>query len=85
MGDPIAVESFVQSPPDGTGKKIRNFQLYALEADGTYVPVQQQAVTLVDGLGYQIDLSAQNEEIIKLLRAVVTGLSILTDTELLKE
>ena len=76
-------ESFVQVAIDGSGKRVRNVAITAIQADGTTQVVYQQAVSIVDATtGQPFDLMGDAQwksDVTQLLRAVVRGLAILAE------
>lgn len=84
-------ESFVGIPPNipNTTNKIRQFQMYEMQADGSFVPVLVEGVVLVDpmtGLPRSpISMDSYHDENLKLLRAIARGLEVLTGESLIDE
>jgi hypothetical protein len=79
--------SFVQVATDGSGKKILNVPVTMQVADaalGTVVEtVYVQATVLVDSEGRIVERdTSYQEDMLRELRAIVTGLSILTNQNL---
>ena len=84
MAEPIAAqttESFIQVAPDSTGKMVRNLAVtFVNPDDGTTVTAYMQVVSIADAQGNIIDASGRewHESILRELRAIRLGISILT-------
>jgi acyl-CoA thioesterase FadM len=52
----MGADAFVQVATDGTGKKIRNIAVEAVQADGTIAVVYQQVVAIYDEKGRPVEL-----------------------------
>jgi hypothetical protein len=79
----MPLETFYQVVPDGTGKKIRNFQVTALEQDGSSAATLVQAVTAVDadtGMAIELATKADVAELTRVLNAVLRGIAMIADT-----
>lgn len=72
MGTPV--DTYVQVAADGSGKKIRNQQVYVLDATGTPVPVYEQAVAIVDDRGNIVNSNLQPvlSDILDVQREILT-------------
>lgn len=78
----MPLETFYQVVPDGTGKKVRNFQVTALEQDGSMASTLVQAVTAVDsdtGMAIELATKADIAELAALLKAVVRGIAMIAE------
>lgn len=52
----MATDTYVQVPPDSTGKKIRMLEVNILLADGTVGTTELQVISIADEKGNLIDL-----------------------------
>lgn len=77
-----SVETFIGVAPDSTGKKVRNLQIAALQADGTVATVMMQVVSIVDADGSSVrfgeDRDLQQQTLME-LRAIRAGIQMLVE------
>ena len=81
-------EAFIQVSPDSTGKQVRNVTAQVLEpATGAVSTVYLQVVSLTDDNGniINLDTSSRLDEMTRLLTALVRGMEILTETQLMSD
>jgi hypothetical protein len=79
----MPLETFYQVVPDGTGKKVRNFQVTALEQDGSMASTLVQAITAVDsdtGIAIELATKADVLELTRVMNAMLRGIAIIADT-----
>ncbi len=73
-------ESYIQVPPDSTGKKVRNIKVQTV-VDGVLTDVYIQAVSLTDAQGNTInDFADYNfqTQVIRRLNAISNQLALIT-------
>ncbi len=74
-------ESYIQVPPDSTGKKVRNIKVQTV-VDGVLTDVYIQAVTITDPQGNTIsDFADYNfqTEMIRRMNVIVNQLVLITN------
>ncbi len=74
-------ESYIQVPPDSTGKKVRNIKVQTV-VDGVLTDVYIQAVTITDPQGNTIsDFADYNfqTEMIRRMNVIVNQLALITN------
>ncbi len=75
-------ESYIQVPPDSTGKKVRNIKVQTV-VDGVLTDVYIQAVMLTDPQGNTInDFADYNfqTQVIRRLNTICNQLALITNT-----
>lgn len=88
MGDTTSntQEGYVMLPPASGGPNVRNLQMLVLQPGGTYVNVVMQVVAVSDpttGIPVDLDDGGHKARVEGLLRAMVRGLEILADINLM--
>jgi len=74
------IETYVQVPPDSTGKKIRNLLVTVPAADGSTATAYMQVVGLADADGFPLeDPSLFQQEMLALLREIKTSVDLLRE------
>ena len=71
-------DAYVQIAPDSTGKRVRTVELALLQADGSTVTVEVQAVAITDDAGNLLDSSAWQQEALVELRRLNRAVRELT-------
>jgi len=74
------LESYVQVPPDSTGKKIRNVLVTVPAADGSSTTAYMQVIGIADADGFPIgDPTAFQQEMLELLRDIKKGIEMIAE------
>lgn len=74
------LETYVQVPPDSTGKKIRNVLVTVPTADGSTTTAYMQVVGLADSDGFPIaNPSMFQEELLGVLRDLKDSVDLLRE------